>query len=118
MFAAFITLAFSAENPQPPAGQKNLKELLSRSPKELLEAKLRQKNLLMPDQQLSQSEFLRILDRIHAKKSKETERIDGLWTASGEYIEPENVQAYFDRMKGWYPGQKAHTPDREPLCDK
>ena len=22
------------------------------------------------------------------------------------------------RMKGWYPGQKAHTPDREPLCDK
>ena len=74
----------------------------TKSSKELLEEKLRQNGFLPPNQELSQADFLKMLDRIQSAKPK-PKKPEGLYTADGEYIPPEKVSAYFQKMGGTVP---------------
>jgi hypothetical protein len=80
-------------------------ELPSRSSKELLEAKLVANGMLRADQHLSESEFARMLDSLLAnRQQQERKKPEGLYTASGEFIPPEKVREYFQKMGGRVPG--------------
>lgn len=82
---------------------------------DLIEKRMQESGRLAAGQHLTEDEIRQICSKPqqqpadHEPIRQETQHKEGLWTASGEFVPPEKVQAYLDKMKGYYP-QRSEQP--------